>query len=251
MTMLRHIDFEVPGWGETPGGPRAHPDYAAAVLARQPVAYWRFDESAGPTAIDQAGGHDAAYVDTAAIDFAQPGALAYEADRAIRITGSADLAVVADSAAFRVEQFTAIAWVRPDWLSDHQFLALATTKGAFFDTAGFLIRTDVPAETIFLRVGVGTGGLVSPALPLAVDRWQMVAFSYAWDGAQSVLRASRDGAPWLASSAGGRIGYDGVGELWIAPGSLNFRGSLDELALFDSVLSDDDLAALYRIGAGR
>jgi len=166
MTMLRHIDFEVPDWGETPGGPRAYPDYAAAVLARQPVAYWRFDESAGPTVIDQAGGHEAAYVDTAAIDFAEPGALAYEADRAIRITGSADVAVVADSAAFRVEQFTAIAWVRPDWLSDHQLLALATTKGAFFDTAGFLIRTDVPAETIFLRVGVGTGGLVSPALSL-------------------------------------------------------------------------------------
>lgn len=82
MSILKHIDFEVPVWGELAGGPVSTPGYREHVLDDDPEGYWRLGETAGTVAADETGhGLDGTYVGTYALD--QTGALAYDDDRAV------------------------------------------------------------------------------------------------------------------------------------------------------------------------
>ncbi len=61
MGVLKHIDFQVPGFGEFAAGPQLLHRYASLVLEAGPVAWWRLDESDGVTAADAVSGLDATY----------------------------------------------------------------------------------------------------------------------------------------------------------------------------------------------
>jgi hypothetical protein len=98
-----------------------HSAYARAVLADAPVAYWRLGERRGPTAHDTTGhGHRARYVGAVGQD--QPGVIAADPDRSIRLEGPRTKAHVAgpDGEAFSVATsgrgLTVEVWMRPDVL---------------------------------------------------------------------------------------------------------------------------------------
>lgn len=61
-------------------------DYVKAVLAKQPVGYWRLGETTGTTAVDSSGnGRDGEYVGAVALQ--QPGAISGDDNTAIQISG--------------------------------------------------------------------------------------------------------------------------------------------------------------------
>jgi hypothetical protein len=93
--------------------------YQQRVLAKHPVAYWRFEERAGTTAGDSTGhGHSGFY--RGGVAFSQPGAIHTEPDAAIGLNGVDAFVEVADSAAFSQPTsrrgLTVEAWFRPDRL---------------------------------------------------------------------------------------------------------------------------------------
>lgn len=53
MTILKQVDFEVPSLGEFAEPPISVPRYPDAVLAMNPLAYWRFGETTGTTLADE------------------------------------------------------------------------------------------------------------------------------------------------------------------------------------------------------
>ncbi len=61
MTTYKHIDFEVPGFGELDAGPQVQHRYRQLVLDAQPIAWWRLAETAGLTAVDEVSGIDGTY----------------------------------------------------------------------------------------------------------------------------------------------------------------------------------------------
>jgi Concanavalin A-like lectin/glucanases superfamily len=96
--------------------------YRAKVLAKHPVAYWRLGEAHGPTAHDDTGhGHQGTYHGPVA--FHQPGAIAGDPNRAVKLPGQAYIEVP-DSVDFsqpgrhpeRSKGLTVEAWLQPDTL---------------------------------------------------------------------------------------------------------------------------------------
>ena len=90
------------------------------MLAQNPVAYWRFEESAGPAARDLTEhGHDGAY--HGGIAFRQKGAVHSEPDAAIGLNGVDAFVDVPDDRAFSQSTSrhgsTVEAWFRPDTLT--------------------------------------------------------------------------------------------------------------------------------------
>ncbi|MGH7122664.1 MAG: LamG domain-containing protein [Acetobacteraceae bacterium] len=93
--------------------------YHARVLAKRPVAYWRFEERDGPLARDSTKhGHDGSYQGEVA--FRQGGAIRSEPDFAIGLNGKNAFVLVPDSTAFSQPAsgrgLTVEAWFRPDVL---------------------------------------------------------------------------------------------------------------------------------------
>src|SRR5690606_6066485 len=88
-------------------------DYAAAVLADGPVAYWQLNETSGPTAVDSAGSHDGAI--GPAVGLGVPGApQAGSGSTAFDFSGTADRVTVPYDPALNPTQFTIEAWARVD-----------------------------------------------------------------------------------------------------------------------------------------
>src|SRR5271166_1533419 len=94
-------------------------NYRAAVLAKNPIAYWRLGEAAGPTAVDETGnGHNGTYIGIPTLG--QPGAIQGDSNTAVQFTGgnyveiedSVDFSQLTSTKGLSVE-----AWLRPDALS--------------------------------------------------------------------------------------------------------------------------------------
>jgi hypothetical protein len=93
--------------------------YRDAVLAKNPIAYWRLGDAAGPNAHDETGnGHDGTYIGNP--KFGQPGAIHGDSNTAVQFNGS-NYMEIPDSSDFSQptssKGLTVEAWMRPDALS--------------------------------------------------------------------------------------------------------------------------------------
>ncbi len=94
--------------------------YHERVLTKRPVAYWRFEEQAGPTARDSTGnGHGGQY--QGRVSFGQAGAIRSEHDVAIGLNGSDACVRVPDNVVFSQptshKGLSVEVWFRPDVLT--------------------------------------------------------------------------------------------------------------------------------------
>jgi Concanavalin A-like lectin/glucanases superfamily len=93
--------------------------YHKRVLEKHPVAYWRFEESAGPTAHDSTS-HAHAGIYQGGVVFRQIGGILSEPDAAIGLNGVDAFVEVANSEVFSQptssQGLTVEAWFRPDLL---------------------------------------------------------------------------------------------------------------------------------------
>ncbi len=91
MTIHKHIDFQVPGWGEFLQGPTQRLSYRGEVLADSPLMYLRLGETAGTIASDETGQHDA--TQNGVLVWGAQGALAFDTDTAVDGAGTGGLVV--------------------------------------------------------------------------------------------------------------------------------------------------------------
>ena len=132
-----------------------------------------------------------------------------------------------------VTAVTAEAWVYTDDPRDR--VVVERTDGS----SGFVLGLDVDGRPTF-RMG-GAQAAVSP-LPLQVDRWSHVAGTY--DGKKARLYV--DGALVAAQKVIG-VGADSGTDLVIGSG---FVGRIDEVAVHNRALIDEELRDHYRSGTG-
>jgi glucose/arabinose dehydrogenase len=216
--------------------------YRSTIVADAPVAYWRLGETSGTNANDEVGSNDGTYVGTPTLGVA--GAIASDADTAIRLNGTTQNIAVADSAPFRfagTAPFSAEAWFNhtPDGI-DRPILASynGSTKGwEIWSTAGnFGLARKGAAGNQFAEIFTG-----SPS----AGQWHHVIATY--DGTD--MRLYLDGALVAGPIASGtllpadstlRIGN--FGTRW-------FNGSIDEVAVYNYALAPTQVAAHYRAGS--
>lgn len=210
--------------------------YEEAVVNAGPVAYWRLGETAGTTAFDYAGGHDARVLDYTTLNTAGPSAPSFPGLEA------GNKAYAFDGASAGVEggslglpgPLSVAAWVNPNALSGDRAIAGENASWAF---------KLLDNELRFTTPGVLDHN--SSGAALAVGEWQHVAATFepgAADGARFYVNGR------FVSSATASTLNKGNSFFWIGTNQWTgqvFDGVIDEVAVFNKILPPDAIAALY------
>jgi len=233
--------------------------YAAAVIADDPVGYWRLGEASGPTALDSWGTNNGNYFGTET--FGLSGALARDANMSVDFAGNGgSLVRVPYNPGFNGGldpngSWTVELWVRPD-------LDAATEGGLFAVPVASVDLTQNRSGYFFLeqpdgwqlRLGNGSGYLSgwngaagSVGGVAQANTWYHLVGQY--DGAAgngyvyiNGVQVKSAAVVGLANNAAAtfNIGDRGDG----AP----FAGRVDEVAVYSGVLSASRIAAHYYAG---
>lgn len=234
------------------GGPDAEAGpargYAAQVLADAPVAYWRFDEASGKTAVDSSGhGNDATY--EGGITLGAPGALAGDDDTAATFDGTSGFVTAGDLFAFSGQSaFSLEAWVSVQPQSGYVGVIARNDAVGGPPSEGFLLFIDPGAGPFgFQRLdGPNTSTAASVASPAPSGFTYVVA---TFNGLELVVYV--DGEPQGSQTAAFPI-VGAVADFVVgaeAGGADHyFAGTLDEVAVYDHALSANDVTLHYIAG---
>lgn len=245
-------DAEPPAEAATEAGidaPTA-PPYVAAVLADDPVAYWRFGESSGTRAADASGhGNDATY--TGSVTLGETGAIAGDPDTAAGFDGATAFVDGADRFVFGgMQPFSLEAWVNPASVGPYVGIASRNDATTGPPTEGYLLfvgpsdgpigfqRLDATNLTTVSTTGTPTAGAyvhvvatfdgVDMSIYLNGEMQSMQTGSFAIAGATSDFV--------VAAEAGGTGNF--------------FSGTIDEVAVYDHALTADRVKAHWLVGRG-
>lgn len=192
------------------------------------VAWWGFDEAAGPTALDNAGGHHGTWV-------GQPAPLPGVVRRALRFDSAdgGDSVQVPDDPALRfgTDDFTIDAWIL------RQGTGTLLVKRANAEELGYGV--DIDASSSALRFGS-----VTSTVPLPMNVWTHVAVTTAASNGVRLVSFYVDGSLTNTEIAP-LTAFDATGDLVLGE---SFVGLLDEVQMFDRSLTADEVATIYAGG---
>ncbi len=256
--VLKHIDFEVPNWGEFDAGPQVRPGYYNEVLADRPLAYWRLGESRGPIAIDEMGHCHGTY--QGGISHATEGALAFDHDRSVQFDGSTgyidagNVSLLSGSTACSIEfwlyqdgpSITSDGVIMMEWANGQAGWLL------WVDQTGWISGAQNTLTFVPSQLDVPAVRLEGPTDLIRPNMWDHFVCTFQGGEYLRIYRNTQLMAE-LASNV--------IPSMPIAPrplligktnGSLGYlKGRLDELAVYDLALTPDRIAAHYNAGAGR
>ncbi|HEY5137074.1 MAG TPA: signal peptidase I [Candidatus Nanopelagicales bacterium] len=251
-----------------------NPSYGTAVTGLNPLLYWKLDETAGTTAVDSSGnGHAGTYTNagvasTTGFTRGITGALVTETPNlGITLSGASTCVNGADATALTAPvQTTEIVWFKTTTTQGGKLLGFENPRtgvgipgsGGTYDRHIYL---DGSGKVWF---GVYNGGYVTLTSPTALNdgAWHMAAATLGstgmslWiDGTQVATNTNTAGEAtvgWFRAGCGNLGGWGGS---WTGPNnpttSTNptqnrpFAGSLDEVSIWQSVLTTAQIRALW------
>ena len=210
--------------------------YRAAVLADAPVAYWRLGEPSGTTFRSETGS-GLSLTAAGMVTSSTSDALSADADRSMDLTGAGDLRGP-NTAVVQLTEGTIEAWVR------------TTSPGGSY--RGIVVKQ--LAYGLFLHDAVvstydwGTATRRSTGVNVADGQWHHVAMTFR-SGVPNGTVVYVDGQPALSTTitvANQNVAaVVGAGD---ASGGQRLAGSVDEAAIYGTVLSPARIAAHHRAG---
>lgn len=220
--------------------------YDAVVRSDAPVGYWRLGETSGTTAADSSGnGRNGTYAGGPTM--AQTGALTGDVDTAVRFIPN-DNVEIANNAAFNSwTAFTIECWMKKNSdVNFQQFILKSLNSGT------------IDYQCLFDNTGKAfgsfrTGGVVksSPTSnsALALNTWFHYALVYNGSTLALYINGVSQGTPTACT---GTVDNN-AGELNIGgnDGVSWFDGWIDEVAVYNTALSADRIAAHYGAGTQR
>jgi hypothetical protein len=237
--------------------------YSSTVLANNPIGYWRMGGTGLTTAYDSSGNANNGTAGVgAALGAVSPGALPNDVSKAATFGGAASTSCVSidNGSPFNfdtTDPFTLEAWVKSTDARTMQGVVAKYASG----TCGYFMA-------LYNPTGTSTGGELAIQLQssasaysyaftdgknLADGNWHYVAAAYNGGGSSAGLSLFVDGSAVVAPTAGdgdtlGSIQNTGLLDIGQRDsGSVLadkvFKGSIDEVAVYGSVLSGTDIAA--------
>ncbi len=247
---IRHIDFEVPNFGEADAGPTMRAGYRSRMLSLEPVAYWRLGEADGTVATDEVGDSDGVY--TGGYTLAQPGALAWDDDAAAAFDGDdghVALGTIGPGHPLQLAgtDISFATWFRQ--LAGDRYQRFFDKSSAGLGGNGYAFWADPVDRTLALHVD----GNYYRAGDYTLDAWHFAVFIVTADASEIYLDGQALSGTWLIGSpqhapevtTGARLGT------WNHSTQREWRGRLDEAALWDRVLTPGEIEILYQTGADR
>jgi hypothetical protein len=223
--------------------------YAQTVLADSPLAYWRFDEASGTTARDFSGnGHDATYM--GGVQLGGPGAIAGESDGAAIFDGSSGYVDAGDLFAFAGSQaFSVEAWVRSVSEAGYGGIFSREDVAGGPPSEGYLGFVS-PSNGVYGFQRLDGNDLTSvTSTASASGQYDHVVATY--DGTTMTIYVDGAAQNMQTSSFGiaGAVNHFVVGAE-AGGAEAFFRGVLDEVAVYEHVLSPTRVNAHYLAGTG-
>ena len=230
------------GTGGTMGTGGLGPTYAAEVMTDLPTSYWRLDDT-NATAVDAMGNHDGAY--EGGLLLGQPGMLPNST--AVTFEDNNDRVVV-DSGPFGFEgttSFSVEAWFRT--LSDGGQIVSKMTYADGSGYAGWFLCLNTAGPGVRFARHIAGGGNIAGGDPIDDDMWHHVVAVHDGDQGVSILYLDAEKIgdqpqtnPLPAVPDPLQIGD---GNNWG-----NFDGTIDEVAIYEHVLTPVRIEAHYEAG---
>ncbi len=178
------------------GGSTAAPSiaaktYSATVLADQPVAYWRMDETTGSVMADGSGNANNGQYD-GVYALGQPGAIAGGGSTAVAFDGQSGAASVLSSSSLQVNTVTIEAWIKKRTDTEYGvYVAKNVAPGGGAGSSWFQLLNSHHNGQLEFRVTSDGAPVVVSNSTLALNTWYYVVATY--DG--SVAKLYLNGKP--------------------------------------------------------
>jgi hypothetical protein len=234
--------------------------YSMAVLADNPIGYWRLGETNGSIAYDFAGGHDGLYTN---VNLGVPGFDPSDSDTAIQVGFGANSLVAniqgIDFSTDPSPAFSVECWVNanPYWPNSPGAGIISMGAGYGGEQFSLALGTNYPfnyplAYRWFTRDSSGAVQGIAQASVGPNSTWQHVVAVHDGPGQQErlyvngVLVGSAPVWPYGVLKAAGPVAIGA----WQSPQStggydLNFNGSIDEVAVYNTALSSNRIVAHF------
>ncbi len=232
--------------------------YREVVLASGPIGYWRMGQPNGSRIADETGrGNDLVLAGATTV---VPGAIASDPDTAIAFDGETGMATAVDGTPFTftgTQAFSVELWMkRPATYANQYEQLCGSSNGLGSSRVGWLLYTergsasDSPGYLVFQwRPPDGQFNVVRAAPP--ADTFTHVVATFDGQSSQTWVDGVESGAPRPTSgelpSRPPRfsVGGDPQGSAGAA-----FSGAIDELAVYDRVLTRDEILRHFSVGRG-
>jgi len=220
--------------------------YAKVVLAANPYAYWRLNETSGTTAHDSMGGYDGTYA--SAVQLGGPGqesaglfGMGADTASAVFSGGTANCYVAVPALNLNTNTVTIMAWVYPTAVPDPWTgIFMCSTPNA----DGMMFR-DTPSQLGMYWDGGfwydGTG------LTVPVNQWSLVALSVEPTDATLYVMNSAGTNSWFNNAAMTVEPWSNPARIGSDPYSISrtFNGYINEVAVFNRTLTGAQLGRFY------
>lgn len=253
-----HIDEPaIYSYALSAGQVKAHYDagqaifYPSTVLASQPRAYWRLNETNGLQAQDISTTRThVATVTSSGVTYGAAGALSGDSDTAMTFNGSAGYLETPYHANLNPSTFSVEGWVRPTGGAGTFRTAFANRNIIGAATYGYVLYAST-ANTWMFYYGDGVGGFQTPAAgAVTLNAWTHLAITY--DGGR--MRIYVNGS--LVTNVAATFSPNTARPFRIGAGanenvvpSAYWIGDLDEIAVYSHTLSATEIANHYASGA--
>jgi hypothetical protein len=220
--------------------------YSDAVLADSPVAYWRLGEPSGTTATDAAVGNDGTYVNTPTLGVA--GLLTGDADTAVTFTAAStehvtlpDLSLAETDCTFELwckfTSATSNLWLfsEGNTASNNAFAGIHTDNSGATGKIAMSRRNDATTQATVLSTAAINDGAPHHVVGT-------------YSGTQVELWVDGISQGTAAASGAATLNVAAIGALRRAAVSAAFGGTIDEVAVYSSVLSQARIEAHYDVG---
>lgn len=221
--------------------------YSTAALALTPFGYWRHDELTGTVATDSSGnGRNGSY--TATMGLGDVGALEGDSSASILLKGS-EAVTFGSGAAFKLNTMTVTGWVRPTELASQQGIQRFLWN-FFGSNTDFGLWRLADGRIKFVAEAGGAEGFLESTV--VINNFAYVFVALVYDGTKMKIYLNGKLHVSVNHSVGGNLSWSGAGTAtWLfgsGGGSSNFIGNLDESAVFNGALTDQQIAGLYVAG---
>jgi hypothetical protein len=215
--------------------------YASVVGADRPVGWWRLGETSGTSAANQAGGSAGTYAGGTTLN--QPSLLATDmVSRAVAFNGSTGRVSVPSSSALGVTNaFTLEAWIKPTSLPSSGVFRSVMTKAESYSLQfnGPRLEFTVIQSGTRRRLQTPTGAIAAGGTYHVVGTFDGTTQRLYVNGVQ-VASVALSGSATVTTNPLVIGSWDGASEF--------FTGTIDEPAVYGSVLSATQVRAHYVAG---
>ena len=222
--------------------------YAKVVMADDPVAFWRLDESDGnPTAVDAAGSFDGTYTPgLGSITYGVATGIPHETNKAVSVTAKGQVEIPWALELNPHGPFTVEVWFEPlSQSSDYRAVFSSDGLGGGTGPNGWLLYQQPDNTLAWVLFSQGwNGAWLWGGGGIQANTWSHAALTH--DGARfrTYLNGNLAGAQAFDAFIPNMDGYTSLGFRFDANGS-GFEGAIDDVAFYNKALTLDQVQAHY------